>query len=165
MKKLIALAILVASTISCNQKQTPPTTVTIEDAYTLEIPSNLAPIQELFPGADLQYGNTYLQTYLIGKKSVKAQTSNFQAFVDQSLALYNKRPNYEIVKKEDVTINGIKGQQYELKMSQKDVYMYMIQTMLNGEKANYLLMGWTTSQNAEVESQKIKETINTFKEL
>ncbi|MVX36977.1 DUF1795 domain-containing protein, partial [Myroides sp. LoEW2-1] len=155
MKKIIAIAFLALTTISCNQKVTPPTTLTVENYYTIEMPGNLAPMENLFPNADLQYGNTFKQVYFVATKEAKTEDSDFSAFIDKALARYNKKPNYEIVKENEVRINGLPGKTYELKMSQNETYMYMIQVMIEGQKANYEIISWTTSKNSEVESEKL----------
>lgn len=162
--KFLAFAICLFTLASCNQKVTPPQTVTVDDLYTLEVPGTLAPMEDLYPEADLQYGNTFKQVFLVTAHEAKDKTASFEEFTAKALANYNKRPNYEIIKQEDVRINSIAGKMYELKMSQGNDIMFMIQVILDGKKANYQFIGWTPANNQTVETEKFINTLSTFKE-
>lgn len=162
--KFLAFAICLFTLVSCNQKVTPPQTVSVDDLYTLEVPGTLATMEDLYPEADLQYGNTFKQVFLVTAHETKDKTTSFEEFTNKALANYNKRPNYEIIKEEEVRINGIAGKMYELKMSQGNDIMFMIQVILDGKKANYQFIGWTQAQNQAVETEKFINTLSTFKE-
>ncbi|MDR0196427.1 MAG: hypothetical protein LBI73_15005 [Myroides sp.] len=162
--KIAMLALAVTTLVSCNQKIAPTQNVKVQDLYTLEVPGTFAAMQELYPNADIQYGNTFKQMYLVTTHEDKSKTANFDEYVTKSLAGYNKRPNYEIINQEDVRINGIAGKRYEIQMSQDKDMMYMIQVMLDGKKANYQYITWTTGENRQAQKDNFLNTLASFKE-
>ncbi|MCA4792901.1 hypothetical protein HX057_11090 [Myroides odoratimimus] len=162
--KIALLAATFFTLISCNQKVAPTQDVKVLDLYTIEVPGTFAPMQELYPDADIQYGNTFKQMYLVTTHQDKNKTANFEEYVKQSLASYNKRENYEIIVQEDVRINGIPGKKYEIMMSQDKDMMYMVQVILDGKKANYQYITWTTGQNKEAQKDNFLNTLASFKE-
>lgn len=163
MKKIIfALSLSFITLISCNQKVDPPKKIDVQDLYSIEMPANLAPIPDLYPNADLQYGNTFLQTYIVTTKS--SLDEDFATFVKEGLANYQDRENYKILKEDNVTINNLDGKLYELEMTQEGTYMFMIQAFLKGKKANYEVIAWTTGQNKDVEGKNLINIISSIKE-
>ncbi|AJH16101.1 hypothetical protein [Myroides profundi] len=162
--KIALVAAAFFTLISCNQKVAPTQNVKVLDLYTIEVPGTFAPMQELYPDADIQYGNTFKQMYLVTTHQDKNKTANFEEYVKQSLASYNKRENYEIIVQEDVRINGISGKKYEIMMSQEKDMMYMIQVILDGKKVNYQYITWTTGQNKEAQKDNFLNTLASFKE-
>ncbi|MCC9041462.1 hypothetical protein LNQ81_01870 [Myroides sp. M-43] len=162
--KIAMLALFLTSLVSCNQKVAPTQSVKVADLYSIEIPGTFATIQDLYPNADLQYGNTFKQMYIVTTHEDKKETENFDYFVNKNLSSYNKRPNYEVISQEDIRINGITGKRYELKMSQDKDMMYMIQVMLDGKKANYQYITWTTGDNSQAQKDNFLNTLATFKE-
>ncbi len=162
--KFLAFAICLFTLVSCNQKVTPPQTVSVENLYSVEVPGTLAVMEDLYPDADLQYGNTFKQVFLVTAHEAKDKTASFEEFTEKALANYNKRPNYEIIKQEEVRINSVAGKMYELKMSQGNDVMFMIQVVLDGKKANYQFISWTQAKNQEVETKNFINTLSTFKE-
>jgi len=165
MKKLLFILCVTFGLISCNQKVAPPQTVTIKDQFTMEMPGTLAVMKDLYPDADIQYGNTFKQVYIIAKETPKTEGEDFNAFTQKALAAYSNRPDYEIIKADDVRINGLPGKVYKLSMSQEGNFMYMIQTMIEGKKGNYEIIGWTIGQNKDYQGDELMNIISTFKEL
>lgn len=165
MKKLLFILCVTLGLVSCNQKVAPPQTVTVKDQFTMEMPSTLAAMTDLYPNADIQYGNTYKQVYIIAKESPKTTEEDFKTFTQKALAAYASRPDYEIVKEDDVRINGLPGKIYKLSMSQEGNFMYMIQVLIEGKKGNYEIIGWTIGQNKDYQGDELMNIISTFKEL
>ncbi|MDM1046507.1 hypothetical protein HX004_16890 [Myroides sp. 1354] len=165
MKKLLFILCVTLGLVSCNQKVAPPQTVTIKDQFTMEMPATLAAMKDLYPNADIQYGNTYKQVYIIAKESPKTAEEDFKTFTQKALAAYASRPDYEIVKEDDVRINGLPGKIYKLSMSQEGNFMFMIQTLIEGKKGNYEIIGWTIGQNKDYQGEELMNIISTFKEL
>lgn len=165
MKKLLFILCVTLGLVSCNQKVAPPQTVTIKDQFTIEMPATLAAMKDLYPNADIQYGNTYKQVYIIAKESPKTAEEDFKTFTQKALAAYASRPDYEIVKEDDVRINGLPGKIYKLSMSQEGNFMFMIQTLIEGKKGNYEIIGWTIGQNKDYQGEELMNIISTFKEL
>lgn len=131
----------------------------------MEMPATLAAMKDLYPNADIQYGNTYKQVYIIAKESPKTAEEDFKTFTQKALAAYASRPDYEIVKEDDVRINGLPGKIYKLSMSQEGNFMFMIQTLIEGKKGNYEIIGWTIGQNKDYQGEELMNIISTFKEL
>lgn len=163
--KFLAFAICLFTLVSCNQKVTPPQTETVDNLYSIEVPGTLAVMEDLYPEADLQYGNTFKQVFVVTAHEAKDKSASFEEFTQKALANYNKRPNYEVIKEEEVRINGIAGKMYELKMAQGTDLMFMLQVVLNGKKANYQFIGWTQAYNQAVETTNFINTLSTFKEI
>ncbi|MGL4582543.1 MAG: hypothetical protein ACRCVU_06125 [Flavobacterium sp.] len=162
--KIALLALALTSLVSCNQKVEPTKDIKFKDLYTIEVPGAFAPMQELYPNADLQYGNTFIPMYLVTVHQDKKETANFEDYVNKSLASYNKRENYEVINQEDVRINGVAGKRYEIQMSQGKDMMYMIQVMIDGKKANYQYITWTTGTNKQAQKDNFLNILATFKE-
>lgn len=162
--KIALLALAVTTLVSCNQKVDPAQNVKFQDLYTIEVPGTFGAIQELYPNADIQYGNTFRQMYLVITHEDKKATANFDEYVTKSLASYSKKPNYEIINQEDVRINGITGKRYEIQMSQEKEVMYMIQVMLDGKKANYQYIAWATGESRMTQKDNFLNTLASFKE-
>lgn len=165
MKKLILGLFFASTLVSCTQKVAPPQEITVNEQFTIQIPSNLAVMPDLYPDAVMQYGNTFNQVYIIGREVEKTQDSTFQAFVNASLATYAKRPNYKIIKEQNVLINGTPAKIFDLTMTQNNSEMFMTQVMLNGKKANYELIGWTIGKNQQYQGEQLLDIISTFKEI
>ena len=165
MKKLLFILCVTLGLVSCNQKVAPPQTVNVKDQFTMEMPATLAAMKDLYPNADIQYGNTYKQVYIIAKESPKTAEEDFKTFTQKALAAYASRPDYEIVKEDDVRINGLPGKIYKLSMSQEGNFMFMIQTLIEGKKGNYEIIGWTIGQNKDYQGEELMNIISTFKEL
>lgn len=165
MKKLLFILCVTFGLVSCNQKIAPPQTVSVNDQFTMELPSTLAAMTDLYPDAAIQYGNTFKQVYIIAKESPKTEEEDFNAFTQKALAAYSNRPDYQIVKEDDVRINGLTGKIYKLSMSQEGNFMFMIQVMIEGKKGNYEIIGWTIGQNQTYQGDELMDIISTFKEL
>ncbi|MDR2224315.1 MAG: hypothetical protein LBE34_16510 [Flavobacteriaceae bacterium] len=150
--------------ISCNQKVEPPKTVDVADLYSMEIPGNLAEMKDLYDGADLQYGNTFTQIYLVAKHDAKTEGTSFDSYVAQAKATYENRTDYTVEKEDNIAINGLKGKIYELSMAQEKEMMFMIQAVVEGKKANYQIIAWTTAQNKATQTKNLMDIISTFKE-
>ncbi|MGG5575933.1 hypothetical protein ACPDHL_01145 [Myroides sp. C15-4] len=163
MKKLLFMLCITLGMVSCNQKVAPPQTVSVNDQFSMEMPATLAAMTDLYPDAAIQYGNTFKQVYIVAKESPK--TEDFATFTQKALATYANRPDYEIVKEDEVRINGLPGKIYKLAMSQEGNFMFMIQTMIEGKKGNYELIGWTIGQNQTYQGDELMNIISTFKEL
>lgn len=164
MKKLILGLCLAFATLSCNQKVAPPQEITVNNLFTIQIPSNLAVMTDLYPEAVMQYGNTFNQVYIIGKEAAKTEDTTFQSFVDESLAVYAQRENYKIVKEQEVTINGTPAKIFDLTMTQNNNDMFMTQVLLEGKNANYELIGWSLGENKQYQGEQLMDIISTFKE-
>lgn len=160
-----SICLLLFFIVSCNQKVQPPQTVDVKDLYSIEIPGNLAEMKDLYEGADLQYGNTFLQTYLVIKDDLKDSDIDFNTYVTTAKAMYEKRDGYEVLKEDTVQINGLNGKIFELKMVQGKDPMFMIQTVIEGKKANYQIISWTVEKNKDWQSKEMMNTISTFKEI
>jgi hypothetical protein len=160
-----SVCLILFLTVSCNQKVQPPQTVDVKDLYSIEIPGNLAKMEDLYEGADLQYGNTFLQTYLVVKDDPKETNMDFNTYVAKAKATYEKRPEYEVLKEDNVKINGLNGKLFELKMNQGKAVMFMIQTIIEGKKANYQIISWTTEKNKYWQGTEMMNAISTFKEI
>ncbi|EHQ41834.1 hypothetical protein [Myroides odoratus] len=165
MKKLLFILCVTVGLVSCNQKVAPPQTVNVKDQFTMDMPATLAAMTDLYPNADIQYGNTYKQVYIIAKESPKTAEEDFKTFTQKALAAYSNRPDYEIVKEDEVRINGLPGKIYHISMSQEGNFMYMIQAMVEGKKGNYEIIGWTIGQNKDYQGEELMNIISTFKEL
>lgn len=165
MKKLLFILCVTLGMVSCNQKVAPPQTVSVNDQFSMEMPATLAAMTDLYPDAAIQYGNTFKQVYIVAKESPKTETEDFAAFTQKALATYAKRPDYQIVKEDDVRINGLPGKIYKLSMSQEGNFMFMIQTMIEGKKGYYEIIGWTIGQNQTYQGDELMNIISTFKEL
>jgi hypothetical protein len=122
-------------------------------------------MEDLYEGADLQYGNTFLQTYLVVKDDPKETNMDFNTYVAKAKATYEKRPEYEVLKEDNVKINGLNGKLFELKMNQGKAVMFMIQTIIEGKKANYQIISWTTEKNKDWQGTEMMNAISTFKEI
>ncbi|WP_413511974.1 hypothetical protein [Myroides odoratus] len=165
MKKLLLMLCITVGLVSCNQKVAPPQTVNVKDQFTMEIPSTLAVMTDLYPNAALQYGNTFKQVYIVAKESPKTANEDFKSFTQKALSTYANRSDYEVVKEDDVRINGLPGKIYKLSMSQEGNFMFMIQVMIEGKKGNYELIGWTIGQNKAYQGDELMNIISTFKEI
>ncbi|MGG5506071.1 MULTISPECIES: hypothetical protein [unclassified Myroides] len=165
MKKLLFILCVTLGMASCNQKVAPPQTVSVNDQFSMEIPATLAVMTDLYPDAAIQYGNTFKQVYIIAKESPKTADESFAAFTQKALATYANRPDYEITKEDDVRINGLAGKIYKISMSQEGNFMFMIQTVIEGKKGNYEIIGWTIGQNKDYQGDELMNIISTFKEI
>lgn len=165
MKKLLFILCVTLGMVSCNQKVAPPQTVSVNDQFSMELPATLAVMTDLYPNAAIQYGNTFKQVYIIAKESPKTADESFASFTQKALAAYASRPDYEIIKEDEVRINGLPGKIYKISMSQDGNFMFMIQTMIEGKKGNYEIIGWTIGQNKTYQGDELMNIISTFKEL
>ncbi len=165
MKKLLLSLCLAFTIMSCNQKVAPPKDITVNDHFTIQIPSNLAVMEDLYPNAVMQYGNTFNQVYIVGTETDKKDNENFQSFVNEALSKYEKRPDYTIVKQQDVMINGLPAKIFDLTMKQQNTNMFMTQVMIDGKKANYELIGWSLGENKSYQGEQLMDIISTFKEI
>ncbi|MDR0229656.1 MAG: hypothetical protein LBI72_11445 [Flavobacteriaceae bacterium] len=161
------LALFVSSLflfVSCNQKVEAPKAAEVKDLYTIEVPGNLAELKDLYDGADLQYGNTFKQVYLVTKHDLKTEGSTFDDYVTKAKATYEKRPDYTVLSDTNIEVNGLSGKILQLTMAQEKEIMFMIQAIIEGKKANYQIITWTTAQNKDAQTQNMTDIISTFKE-
>ena len=163
MKNIAILMLLITTFISCGQQEQAPTIVGVENTYTLEVPNNLAAMQELYPDADLQYGNTFLQRYLVSLQGEK--TISFDHFVREELLSYSKRENYMVLDEKKEVINDLPTLIYEVEMSQGEDMMYMMQALYNGKKGNYEVIQWCKRADMEAQRENMLKIVHTFKEV
>ncbi len=172
MKNFTLLLLASVFFISCNVKVPPPQHIVVDDLYSLDIPVALAPMHDMYPDADLEYGNTFTQTYLVSKHSILSESSdndsiseNFKSFIDKGLEVYNERPQYKVAQTENLKINGLDAQMYYLEMTLGEMPMFMIQTFIKGKKANYEIISWTPERGKVYDTLEFKEIIESFQEL
>lgn len=167
MKKLSYVLFTALILFSCNIKVPPPEHIVVENLYSLDIPVALAPMQDLYPDADLEYGNTFTEVYLVTKHLLEQNNDgkDFQSFVDNALKVYQNKPQYTIAKQENLNINGLPAKMYYLEMQLNQMPMFMIQTFIQGKRANYELISWTTQREKVYDTLELKNIIETFKEI
>lgn len=163
--KFLTLVGTVLLMASCGQKPAPPQTVEVPNLYTIELPSNVGAMEDLYTGADLQYGNTFNQVYYVTKHDDKELTQSFDQYVEEAKATYSGRPNYKVEKEDDIVVNGLKGKILELSMTLGPDEMFMIQTIVEGTKGYYQLITWTPAKTKDVSYKGMINTIGTFKEI
>ncbi|MHC5310751.1 hypothetical protein ACYSNM_11910 [Myroides sp. LJL116] len=167
MKKISLVLFTALILFSCTIKVPPPQHIVVEDLYSLDIPVALAPMHDLYPGADLEYGNTFTEVYLVTKHLLEQNNTSkdFQTYVEDALKVYQNKPQYTIAKQENLNINGLPAKMYYLEMQLNQMPMFMIQTLIQGKKANYELISWTTQREKVYDTLELKSIIETFKEI
>lgn len=167
MKKISFVLFTALILFSCTIKVPPPQHIVVDDLYSLDIPVALAPMHDLYPDADLEYGNTFTEVYLVTKHILEQNNSenDFQQFVKNGLKVYQNKPQYTVAKQENLEINGQPAKMYYLEMQLNQMPMFMIQTFIQGKKANYELLSWTTTREKVYDTLELKNIIETFKEI
>ncbi|MHC5202668.1 hypothetical protein [Myroides sp. LJL119] len=166
MKNLLLLICAYLTFISCGEMSVPPAqNVYVENYYMLEIPAALAPMEDLYPNADFEYGNTFTQVYLVSMHQSKAETKDFEDFMEKGLKNYQQRKNYKVEKIESSPIDSLSAKTYFLQMDLDNQSMFMTQTFIDGKKANYQIISWSPTREKVYDSAEVKQILASFKEV
>lgn len=165
MKNLLLLICAYFAFTSCGEVSVPPAqNVDVENYYRLEIPAALAPMTDLYPNADFEYGNTFTEMYMVSLHQEKSQSESFQNYVEKALKTYENRDGYKVEKVLTNPIDNLQATTYYLQMNMNNQPMFMTQTFIDGKKANYQLISWSPSKEKVYDSAQMKSILESFKE-
>ena len=135
--------------------------ITSDSLFTLNLPSYMKEMGNLYPDASLQYANIYKDTYTIVIYENKAEfTSIFKDFGDYNDEV-DGAENYMDFQKSYITeslknpkiesyglskLNGLPARQVKIFGAMDGIDVAYLSTTLEGENNLFLIMSWTTKE-------------------
>lgn len=175
MKKRISLAFLSLVLLACNTKIEPPKAVTINDLYSVEIPSNLAPLEALQENASLQYGNKFKEVYTVvideDKESFNkaadesGKKGNLTTYAQETLTHYEGTRNFNLIESSEETIHNLPAKIYEITAKVNGIDLYYYLGVVEGKAHYYRIINWTLEANKEAQRENMDKVLKSFKEI
>lgn len=175
MKKLLLFAALFF-VFSCQESQETQT-IKIKNQYSLDLPVSLSLATNLNNEASLQYQNIFDDLYVIvideSKQVINSYLENDTNYppslngYTQLLkgGLQTSITNAIFSETEKKQINGLKSHLTSLSGKVEDINIYYEFAHIEGKNHYYQVFAWTSIENKEKFSPKMKKIINSFKEL
>lgn len=175
MKKRISLAFLSLVLLACNTKIELPKAVTINDLYSVEMPSNLAPLEDLQENASLQYGNKFKEVYTVvideDKESFNkaaeesGKKGNLTTYAQETLSHYEGSRSFNLIESKDETINNLPAKTYEITAKVKGIDLYYNLGVVEGKNHYYRVINWTLETNKDAQRENMNQVLKSFKEI
>ena len=179
MKKITLVLLILLSLISCESSDKVET-VAINNKYSVDIPTNLTVSTQLNDEASLQYMNAHEELYIVVldesiadfKKAIDENNlgdqfkDDLEGYSKMLLELFVDRTEATNVSEVNkTTINGLPALIYsfDANLSGHDV-KYQI-AYLEGQKDYYQVLTWTLGSKNEINKNKMKNMIMSFKEI
>ncbi len=143
-------------------------TITVDNKFSLSIPSWMDKEDNLKPGAAFQYANRYRNFYAIATVTDKTEVKRSNAeIVGDNIAVVKKSlAKPAISDSVDVTIGGAKGVRVEVFGKMSDETIYFSEVQLEGEKRFYHISIWTRGEDRKARYKAdIDSIIHSFKEI
>ena len=151
---LFALALLVLLSACSRDQMLPPRTVEVEGSYSISIPANFKPCNDLHDFATLQYADEREGYFLIGIEEPKSSMENLK--VEYSLADYSDfvettvggvYDSMLVTARDTLMVNGIRCQTADLltyiQSDEAPLEVYYRLAVFESENRFYQLIGWT----------------------
>ncbi|MDH5381546.1 MAG: hypothetical protein OEW75_11870 [Cyclobacteriaceae bacterium] len=153
---------------------------TINNLYSLDIPSFLSKSEDLNDDASLQYQNVFKEFYIIVIEETQEEFHNLvvenemediysadfegytQAVVDilrEDIDIYDETTVL------DTIINGLSSKKIEISGKSEDVEVYYNYTLVQGKDNYYQILTWTLLGNKEDYVKDMNRMTNSFREL
>jgi hypothetical protein len=153
-------------------------TVTIQDRFSLDIPTSMSAAEGLHEDAVLGYQNPYKEMYVIVideneddftkaikkaklGKSYSHDLDGYAKIVSQNFTI--EEPKTTPYK--DVTINGLPAKQMEITGKMSGHGIYYLLTVVKGKDHYYQVVAWTLLDKMEEHKPIFEKMVATFKEL
>jgi|SRR6478672_5788974 len=175
MKKGFLVISIVLFLVSC-EKQEDWQTVTIQDKFSINLPTSLTKTNQLAPDALLQYQNTAKELYVVvindpkrNLYSVLNWDKNEKGLLDEyseqaKMGIQQKLINPNFSPLESIHINGLNARKFTVTGIKNNHRGYYEIAYVEGDNDVYQIHIWTKLDNKEKLSDVIKKIINSFKE-
>lgn len=179
MKKITALLLLMITLTSCESGEEKQT-VTIDNRYSLDLPSFLAEGIDLNDDASLQYQNILREFYVIvidePKSDITAVIADngltgmypteFDAYTDLMLdgfdAALDITKESEVI---DTTINQMPARLININATVEGLKAYYALALIEGKNNYYQVLSWTVDSKEAEHKDLMKQIIYSFKEV
>ncbi len=180
MKKIIPLLIVVLFFGSCNQFNNEPKVITVDNKYTLTVPSYLSENKSLNEEASLQYANLFKELYVIVIDEVKSDfnlaltenllTDSYSPDVDgyANLLLDNFALSIEDFSASSIdktTINSMNARIATIEGSVDGIDVFYTLAAVEGKNNFYQLLTWTLGDKKEDYKNKMQGIVRSIQEI
>lgn len=176
MKKIAPLLIGIFIVITaCNRTVEAPKEVTVKDLYSIEVTSTLGEFKELQKDASLQYGNRFLELYVVVIDEVKntfdsavqahGETPGLEIYAKEALSYYEGAENYQLENTQKKSINGLDAITFDIAAKVQGIDVFYNVGVFEGKEHYYRVIAWTVQNNKEAQQENMLKMIDSFKEL
>ncbi len=154
--------------------------ITIEDKYSIKLPSYVAETTNLNEDASLQYKNTLREFYVIvidesmeefGNVIIEYDLSdeypnNLQGYSNLVVDMFAESiSNFKLTDSKKIEINGLSGNYFEIEGVVDDYDIYYNFVIVKGNDTYYQILTWTLLHKKENHKTAMHKIINSFMEL
>lgn len=159
---MIIVSALLALISSCKYSQEYQI-ITVENQFSVSVPSWMKKYDDLKPGAPFQYANRYRNFYTVADAS---KLSPGELMANTTSLLIKSMKNAVVSDSSSVTINGLQAVRAEVFGKMNDENIYFTELVIQGKKSNYHLSIWTRGEDRKLRyKEDINKIASSFKEL
>lgn len=179
MKKLIPYLLVIWVFTSCQDSDT-VSSVTINDTYSIEVPSFLSEAKDLHEDASLQYQNTFKEFYVVvideSKESLHTliedaeltglYSKDFEGFTQINLDHFESVvTDFSQIEPIDTVINDLHARTVTVSGKVDGIDIYYAIAFIDGRDNYYQVMTWTLKTKKDDFAERMDRMINSFKEI
>jgi len=179
MKQLILYILTISLIVGCQPPGTEKT-VTIENKYSVTIPSFLTEVHNLNEDASLQYQHAWKEFYvividehkdefnkvLVENQLTECYSNDLIGYSDLCLDIFKQ--GISISSKSDLIdkrINNLPARLITIKGKVEDINAFYSVAYIKGQERYYQIITWTLASKEMLYKEQMQKLINSFKEL